>query len=220
MPPCTCRPEAITRLAASEHHTLAVEAATEASGSPAAMRPGRVPGARAHPLHVDHHVGAAVLDGLEAPDGLVELHAVLGVLGRHLEHPAGPAQHLGRGPDRTPVEEADSQVGRLQADGRRVVEGQPATGPGCRPSPARPRGARPMARSTAKTPLDVGHHGDVGHRRPLDRAEPPDSVHSSAGVVAVTGIGMLAPTHAADALAADQVGHPVGRAVLGRGQHA
>ena len=35
MPPWTCRPEAMTRLAASLDHTLAVEAAMDASASPA-----------------------------------------------------------------------------------------------------------------------------------------------------------------------------------------
>ena len=82
MPPWTCRPDAITRRAASPDHTLAVDAATEASGSPAASDQAAWYTVRAHALDVDEHVGAAVLDRLERADRLAELHSGLGVLAR------------------------------------------------------------------------------------------------------------------------------------------
>ena len=47
----------------------------------------------------------------------------------------------------------------------------------------------------------------------------PDSVHRPPASIAVTASGRLLQADAAHALTADQVGHPVRRAVLGRRQH-
>ena len=75
----------MTRFDASEHHVFAVDAAIDASASPAADAPRGPVDGRAHAFDVDEHVGAAVLHRLERPDRTAELHAVLGVLDRQVE---------------------------------------------------------------------------------------------------------------------------------------
>ncbi len=85
MPPCTCSADAMTRFDASEHQIFAVDAAIDASGSSGADAPRGPVHGRTHALDVDEHVGAAVLHRLERTDRPTELHAVLGVLDRHVE---------------------------------------------------------------------------------------------------------------------------------------
>src|SRR6266550_3871298 len=57
--------------------------------------PARVVGGRLGRLHLEQHVGALVLDGLEAADGPAELDADLGVVDRHVEALLGAAHLLG-----------------------------------------------------------------------------------------------------------------------------
>ena len=66
--------------------------------------PGGVVGGGLGRLDLEQHVGALVLDGLEGADGATELHAVLGVLHRHLEHELGAADLLGGEADSGEVE--------------------------------------------------------------------------------------------------------------------
>ena len=88
--------------------------------------PAGVVGGRLGRLHLEQHVGALVLDGLERPDGSTELHAVLGVLHGGVEADLGATDLLGgqghRGEVQHPLE--DRPAGTLAADqgGRHAVE--------------------------------------------------------------------------------------------------
>src|SRR5438270_10557242 len=66
---------------------------------------------RTHALDVDEHVRAAVLDGLEAADGLAKLYAFLGVFGCHLEHTRRAAEEGGGIEAGASVEEASRRRG-------------------------------------------------------------------------------------------------------------
>ena len=170
----------MTRRAASEHQTLATDAAAWASGSAGTHGPGGVVGGRAHPLDVDQHVGAAVLHGLEAADGPAELDPVLGVGHRHLEDPVGGAEHLGRRGRGRPVEQVAGPLGPPETQRPPVVQHQPAHAP--RPVHGRlGRGPLGLERSQGEESgsafgLGEDHHhvGRRGRRRP-DRCRP-DSV--------------------------------------------
>ena len=60
-----------------------------------AHAPGGLVGDEPRPVYVGRHVGAVVLNGLEAPDGPSKLHPVLGVVDGYLQHLLGVADHLG-----------------------------------------------------------------------------------------------------------------------------
>ena len=113
--------DAAVDLEAGGHHPAGGVASTRswpstrrrtASGSPAASAPGGVVDGGAHALDVDEHVGAAVLDGLEAADRPAELHPVLGVLDGQVEHPGRRPEQLGAVTDGAEVDEALDRVGR------------------------------------------------------------------------------------------------------------
>ena len=74
---------------------------------------------RPRPLEIDQHVGALVLDGLEAADPPAELFARAGVIGGDLEHPFAGADLFGRQHSQRHVDVAVDDV----ADG--AVAGQP-----------------------------------------------------------------------------------------------
>ncbi len=93
-------------------------------------RPGRVVRRGSHALDVDEHVGAAVLDGLEAADGLTELDPVLGVLGGHLEDAGRGPQHLAAQGGGGAVQERPGRLGAAQRQGGAVVQVEPAERPG------------------------------------------------------------------------------------------
>ena len=57
--------------------------------------PGRIVGGGFGRLHLQHHLGALVLDGLKAADRAPELDALLGVRHADVEHLLRPADHLG-----------------------------------------------------------------------------------------------------------------------------
>ena len=93
--------------------------------------PHAVVGGRLGRLDLEQHVGALVLDGLERADGPAELHAHLGVLDGHLEHPLGPADLLGR----------QGHGGQVEHRRQRRPSPSPrcrAGGPGCRRTRAWP----------------------------------------------------------------------------------
>ena len=117
--------------------------------------------ARAHPLDVDEHVGAAVLHGLEAPDRAAELDPLLRVLDRHLERP-GPRRRASR-PRRT------SRPGRASA----ATASRPAEAArrACRRSGASPaRGCGPSpARAARRSRVEVDRGRARGRRRPSPR---------------------------------------------------
>ena len=70
-------------------------ATTGSSSESSAAAQAGVVGGRLGRLDLEQHVGALVLDGLEAADGPAELDPRLGVLDRGVEHVLGPADLLG-----------------------------------------------------------------------------------------------------------------------------
>ncbi len=95
-------------------------------------RRGRV-GDRVSGLRVDEHVGAPVLDGLEASDLAAELLACLGVLDRHVEHAVDAPDGLDRQRRGGGVtDEFEDRQGlpstaeQARGDARQLKPGQPA----------------------------------------------------------------------------------------------
>ena len=142
MPPWTCRVERqhpVGRVRAPglghrrRHRGLVIV------GGDAPRRP---PRRRPHALDVDQHVGAAVLDGLEAPDGPAELHAVAGVGDREVQAPGRGAEQLGGVGDRPAVEEVADRLRAPQPHRGAVRRAPPVPAPGSGPWPAPPPGGR------------------------------------------------------------------------------
>src|SRR5262245_14024068 len=77
---------------------------------------GGVPHERPRRLHVGHHLGGDVLDGLERADLAPELLAHLRVLHRHLDGALRTAQAVGRDADRGEVEEPRQERPPLSLD--------------------------------------------------------------------------------------------------------
>ena len=133
---------------------------------------------RAHALDVDEHVGAAVLDRLEAADRPAELHPVLRVLDRHLEHARrrrrASRPHAKVAPRSS--ERVDAPRRHRAGTRRRAVEARASRARGCR-SIAGSRGGRPIAsRSTANSAGPSAstrdHDREVGRRRVRHRIGP------------------------------------------------
>ncbi len=126
------------------------------------------PDHRPHALDVDEHVGAAVLHGLEAPDGLAELDALLGVVHRGVHGPLGAAEHLGRRREGAAVEQRTGQVLPTDANGGRALEGEPRQAAGLVHGRL---GHRPTGdREVDEEHVGAGaHHGDIGQAGGVDR---------------------------------------------------
>ena len=141
MPPSTWMQALATSTAPSKQVTAAATSAANAHCSSSARRSatrdrGDVPGRRGHRLRGLQHLGAQVLDRLEAADLLAELLAHLGVLDRRLQAPARHAGGLGGGErDRRPADQSAVRPGT----------GTPADASTTRTVPKRRLRSRPSA---------------------------------------------------------------------------
>ncbi len=144
-----------------------------------------------------------MLERLEAADRAAELHPVLGVLDRHVEHPARAAEHLGRREDGTAVERARRPPRHHRGARPAWRRSRPSPSSRVR-SMAGSAGGRPTAsRSTRNSPGPSGVAATTSSdRRPTARttvgSARPSSAHAPPDSRAVTASGRALHATAAD----------------------
>ena len=175
MPPCTCSPDAITRLAASRAPDLGGRRGDRRVGIAGRDGPGAVPGGRAHALDVDHHVGAPVLDRLErcrsaGRTGRGPWRTAAAISSTRAAPPSSSAD----APTAAAVEQRRGRVARRRPRTAGVrVERAATRATGCRPSPAPPPAGPAAVEVDGPHRLGGAHDGHVGDRRAADRIGAP-----------------------------------------------
>ncbi len=96
MPPCTWSADAITRFDASEHQILAVDAATDASGSPAPMHHAAQYTVERMPSTSTSMSAQRCFTAWNDPIGRPNCTRSLAYSHRHVERARRAAEHVGR----------------------------------------------------------------------------------------------------------------------------
>ena len=156
-----------------------------------------------------------MLDRLEAADRATELHAVLRVLDREIEHFARSTQHLGGRVDRAAINQ--------RVDGTRVAYQPTRCSVEVQPTQLASAIHRWFTRrASVLVKIDGEERRPVGTRRDHDRDRgrrrigrgvgPPGEAPTGAVGRGAHAVGLTAPRDAPDALIGEQPTHQVGRA--------